>query len=88
MNHKASWIHRDVLIALVEALCAVLLISLPQSHAVRWTLALNIFLFVNYEIGPRLHPSPLVHFLVALVALYLGLCTVLLCQCHLVGSLY
>ena len=82
------WIHRDVLLAITEAFCAILFIGHPFAEAIRLTIALNIFLWVSCDVAPRFHHHPLFHFFSGLSAGYMALSTQTLWQLHLFGKMF
>jgi hypothetical protein len=81
-------IHRDIIVAVVEAICALLLVTLPPAQSLRWCISLNLGLIANYEIVPRIHPRQLVHLIVSLIVVYTSLATITLIQHQLWHAMY
>ncbi|MHB1957489.1 MAG: hypothetical protein ACYCO5_00465 [Acidobacteriaceae bacterium] len=88
LTQSGGWIHRDTLIALTEAICAILFIGHSHDQAIRWTIALNAFLLVYCDVAPRFYRHPLFHFFSGILAAYTSLCTVVLWQQHLLGKVF
>ncbi|HEY1903073.1 MAG TPA: hypothetical protein VGG56_11605 [Terracidiphilus sp.] len=75
--------YRDSIYLLTTTLCAYLLVTLDHGFALCWSLALCVFVTFILELGPRLHKSLLVQFVMAVVAGYLAFVTGALIRHHL-----